>query len=169
MMHVEADVTESSDNRSRGELERLLKLAESIHERIIYLETRLRSVRLLEFALLCGFGAAVVSTLGSRQFPDWNYLLQSPLRTVLLIVPLMVLIAMQSLVATMRRASRPERRALSEVVALLREASDGIAYSENWSVLERAEFRIRLSRFDMSLEEEGFQWFDFPLKAFGLR
>jgi len=52
-----------------------------------------------------------------------------------------------------------DRFALKEVLQLLRETSSLIAEQENWSVLSRAEFRIRLSRFN--LEEKSESAFNF--------
>jgi hypothetical protein len=51
-----------------------------------------------------------------------------------------------------RRTSRHlvrERRALYSIVDMLRDLEKGIAEKDNLSTLERAEFRIRLSRFDI--------------------
>ena len=42
------------------------------------------------------------------------------------------------------------RRSLREVVELLREIEPTVAMRFNWSVLKRAEFRIRLSRFEIA-------------------
>lgn len=42
-----------------------------------------------------------------------------------------------------------ERRALHSIVDMLRDLEKGIAERNNLSALERAEFRIRLSRFDI--------------------
>jgi len=52
-----------------------------------------------------------------------------------------------------------DKSALSEVLQLLRETSNVIAEQEKWSVLSRAEFRIRLSRFN--LEEKSKSAFNF--------
>lgn len=41
-------------------------------------------------------------------------------------------------------------RSLREVVELLREIEPTVAQRLNWSVLKRAEFRIRLSRFEIA-------------------
>lgn len=43
---------------------------------------------------------------------------------------------------------------LKEVLQLLREVHGTIAEREDWSILKRAEFRIRLSRFDLSEKKE---------------
>jgi hypothetical protein len=47
-----------------------------------------------------------------------------------------------------RRVAR-DRKALNEVIRLLHEVEGPIAREEGWSALERAEFRIRLSRFSI--------------------
>ena len=48
----------------------------------------------------------------------------------------------------------PEKTSLSEVIQLLREIHVNIAEKEDWSILKRAEFRIRLSRFDLSEKKD---------------
>lgn len=63
------------------------------------------------------------------------------------------------LVASYKKKISPEKTALSEVLQLLRETSNIIAKQENWSVLSRAEFNIRLSRFN--LEEKSKSAFNF--------
>lgn len=45
--------------------------------------------------------------------------------------------------------ARRDQRALGEVVSLLREIESTTAAGEGWSPLQRAEFRIRLSRFSV--------------------
>ena len=49
----------------------------------------------------------------------------------------------------LQRQLRRERRALHGIVDMLREVEKGVAERNNLSALERAEFRIRLSRFDI--------------------
>ncbi len=51
--------------------------------------------------------------------------------------------------ARIRRQVVRERRALHSIVSMLRDLEKGIAEKNNLSTLERAEFRIRLSRFDI--------------------
>ncbi|HEY0048017.1 MAG TPA: hypothetical protein VGB68_01940, partial [Pyrinomonadaceae bacterium] len=63
------------------------------------------------------------------------------------------------LISSYKKKISPEKTALSEVLQLLRETSNIIAKQENWSVLSRAEFNIRLSRFN--LEEKSKSAFTF--------
>jgi hypothetical protein len=46
-----------------------------------------------------------------------------------------------------------DRRALQEVLSLVRETEGVVSARENWSVLERAQFRIRLSRLATPAEQ----------------
>jgi ABC-type multidrug transport system fused ATPase/permease subunit len=49
----------------------------------------------------------------------------------------------------MRRHLQRDQRALYQIVGMLRELESAISERDNLSALERAEFRIRLSRFDI--------------------
>jgi hypothetical protein len=53
------------------------------------------------------------------------------------------------LIQRIRRRSRSDRNALREVLALLHELEGVAAVEDQWSPLQRAEFRIRLSRFQI--------------------
>ena len=53
------------------------------------------------------------------------------------------------LVQRIRRRSRSDRNALRDVLLLLHEVEGVAATEESWTPLQRAEFRIRLSRFDL--------------------
>jgi hypothetical protein len=53
-----------------------------------------------------------------------------------------------------RKLFRRNQRALFEIVSMLREVEKAIAEREQVSALERAEFRIRLSRFDVGPDYE---------------
>jgi hypothetical protein len=51
---------------------------------------------------------------------------------------------------SIRKRSSGVRRSLREVVTLLRESEQTLAVQEHWSAMQRAEFRIRLSQFDIA-------------------
>lgn len=53
-----------------------------------------------------------------------------------------------------KKTISPEKTSLSEILQLLREVHGTIAEREDWSILKRAEFRIRLSRFDLSEKKD---------------
>ena len=52
-----------------------------------------------------------------------------------------------ALLRGIRRRSRSDRNALHEVLKLLREVEGVTSAEDNWTPLQQAEFRIRLSRF----------------------
>jgi len=45
-----------------------------------------------------------------------------------------------------KRRNYPDRFALTRLLELIREVESGVARSQNWSALDRAQFQIRLSR-----------------------
>lgn len=53
------------------------------------------------------------------------------------------------LVRRIRRRSQSDQQALWEVLSLLHELEGVAAAEDSWTALQRAEFRIRLSRFDL--------------------
>jgi len=53
------------------------------------------------------------------------------------------------LIRRIRRRSASDRNALREVLSLLHELEGIAAAEDNWTPLQRAEFRIRLSRFEI--------------------
>jgi len=59
-----------------------------------------------------------------------------------------ILVLEETLRSRLQRQADQEERALGEVISIVREVEMAMAYEEDWSPLERAEFRIRLSRFD---------------------
>lgn len=66
----------------------------------------------------------------------------------------------QYIIKKEREKSSSDKLALKEVLQLLREVHGTIAEREDWSILKRAEFRIRLSRFDLSEKKESaFSWY----------
>ena len=55
----------------------------------------------------------------------------------------------ESYINKLRGMLKRDSRARASIVELLRETEGYIAKEENWSTLERAYFRIRLSRFEI--------------------
>jgi hypothetical protein len=132
------------------ELERLLSLAEELYDRC---RQKNRSIEFYIFLqAICGgvvgffllsisrlgiilFGAAVVS--------NWcNWLV--PLSFFCFVG----MAAIVYLVRRRRKSLRPDETALAELVELIQETESAVAASERWSTLERAQFRIRLSRLE---------------------
>jgi hypothetical protein len=54
----------------------------------------------------------------------------------------------------LRANLRRDDRALLELVAILRESQGSLAEREHWSTLQHAEFRVRLTRFEIGPDEK---------------
>jgi len=144
---VPHDPNEERDPRE--ELDRLLKLAEELLEKSEMYDRRIERSRFMEAGLiLTAIGLGI-------------YLAFNPPRdgTTLMItavgvgVPLLYALAIELILTRqLKRRSRPERAALSEVVSILRETEGAVAARYKWSPFQRAELRIRLSRFGIASE-----------------
>jgi len=130
-----------SDQR---ELNDLLELAERIqtsYENATRVEVLLR---LLEAVLLVGAIAGIVTAI------DAGEALHLSLGTAITVACVLYLVAIDALlVKRYRRRSLRDHRALNEVVDLLREFQSVSFVDEEWTALQRAEFKIRLSRFEI--------------------
>ena len=73
------------------------------------------------------------------------YLAQSPLLSEFFFV----LFAELSAINVVKQRLKRDQRAMENIIELLRETEGVIAKKDAWSALERAHFRIRLSRFDI--------------------
>jgi len=137
-------VSDDSFSSSRKEIDGLLKLAEELQDKCDSMSRRIDQSRVFQFAFIAIGISAVL-------FGLWILTITTLLNRTLLggIVFLSFLYvgAFEFLIRRIKQRSEPDRAALAEVVELLRETGSGIAEAENWSALDRAEFRIRLSRF----------------------
>jgi hypothetical protein len=136
-----------------GESERLLKLAEDLQSMC---EKTSESIRRYErrgqTTAVVGLAVAVTVSVST-----WTYLhgtaIAVPIAVgfivFLLVVALAPWVSGKGDLAGLKSRLRRDERALFEVVALLRETQDKLAESEGWGKLQQAEFRIRLSRFDI--------------------
>ncbi len=98
-------------------------------------------VAMIGYAIIGGY-------FGFRFFPGSTSSGSNSLNVLsAVLIPVFTVMAMLPIVLRFQRRRRSELRALDEVLELLREVESAIAKEERWSTLERAEFRIRLSRF----------------------
>lgn len=143
----ETNAARGSDLRS--EFENMLLLAEKLQE------TCDRSAFRQQFFSFIG-GSVMFITLGgglyfALQSPDW--------RLVFLVAPIFLISAL--LLALIqsgpKRRLERDKRALGAIVNLLRETEAGIAYQGILSTFEMAQFRIRLSRFDLGPDSAVFR------------
>ena len=142
-------VDESLRADDREDLDRLLSLAEEMRDKLDYGLRRLDLLRLMQ--LLCGSTAVFAIAIGFLLGFDSYRFTSAGVGGIMLLYTLMS----QVLIQRLRVRMRPDRRALSEVIGILRETESAVASENDWSPLERAEFRIRLSRFEIGELSDG--------------
>lgn len=160
---IEAEQIKQS---SEEDLESLLKLAEELKDKI---ENPIKFLQILLFRIIQGLSIFILLfdfylffSQGkfplmrmfepTNSFPNYSYsiIIFIMIYSVLIITPMFCEINIRKI----RKDSLPNKLALKEVLQLLREVHGTIAEREDWSILKRAEFRIRLSRFDLSEKKD---------------
>jgi hypothetical protein len=138
--YLVGDSGESSD-----ELRRLLDLAETLQDEYESGVRRLVVWRLYQAlsVVLSLVAAGVLLALNGHD----KVLLASTAVVVGLIYVGMIEVLLRT--RGIARHIARDRRALRQVVDLIREVEQASAVAERWPPLQRAEFRIRLSRFDI--------------------
>jgi VIT1/CCC1 family predicted Fe2+/Mn2+ transporter len=137
---------------SEEDLDSLLKLAEDLKEKVDKSEQHIS--RLKNYStIFIFFGVAIIIFrffAGPKQF-----LSETDIFFIFLIfVSLGFLLVNYYFISLGKKNSLPNKLALKEVLQLLREVHGTIAERGDWSILKRAEFRIRLSRFDLSEKKD---------------
>jgi len=143
-------VDREEGRRLYEEADKLLRLAEELQDKCEQYERRLWM--LVAICLMMTVFAAAGASLAIALPKDSFY------RTLLTPGGILVAIAPFYLYYVIARTSGPlrrERRALHSIVDMLRGLEKGIAEKNNLSTLERAEFRIRLSRLDIGPGQQG--------------
>ena len=142
---------DSVHTRARtSELEKLLDVAEDLNEKCERESRGIERARLAQFALFVTLAIPILAAIFGGYSLWW--INSSPSVVSVLVTSFSILgflyIGFIELL-TRRRLARmnPDRLALSEIIQLIRETESAISESEHWSTLERAQFRIRLSRF----------------------
>lgn len=141
---------ESLSKSKRKDLEGLLKLAEELQEKYEYASRRISSARLAQVAST--FIVLLIFTWNSYKYlaffdPARKFFSIFIIITSLIILVTNILFYEFRLIQPTKLRMQRDVSALAEVVELLRETESVITKAEGWSALERAEFRIRLSRF----------------------
>ena len=135
-------VSDSPPDPQSAEVQKLLELAEKLQDRC---NRGSRNTQLvIALAILIAAGALMSTAvawhdLGTLLFP-------------LLIAGFAVAAIFYLYIAALRPlqvSGKHDRRALNEVVRILRESVPPVIRKQNWSMLQIADFKIRLSRFDI--------------------
>jgi hypothetical protein len=135
------DLVMESSREVASELRRLLDLAEEIQAK--YESAARRRSDMFAQEVVVGLTGIVSSGVIATSL---NFGL--PIGLGLLVGVIGFLFLAETVRARLQRRVDQEERALGEVVAIVREVEMAMAHEEDWSPLERAEFRIRLSRFE---------------------
>lgn len=140
------DVSLASQQKLVSELDELLSLAESLQEKVDVWNRRIfQSTAML--SVFFTMGGIFISWLMIEQS---QFVSQQNMKVAVMILGVLVifcvLLFMVSIQLSLSRRQRDER-ALEEVVSLLREIEYAYGKEGKWSTIDRAKFRIRLSRF----------------------
>lgn len=139
------------------DLEKLLDLAEQYQRSAEEILSYTERYRAMQYMLLF-FAALSIAALG---FSVLRQELFSPSPAIRLFFGsggffgVLYAIIFERFIRRRRSRAKPDLIALHELVGLLRETEAAVASAEHWSPLKRAEFRIRLSRFQIGFDESG--------------
>ena len=139
---------------SEEDLESLLKLAEELKEKINNPESRMRKLRFYQIWITFLVILFVITTRFDTYSSTPNSYYYSSSFLFFVIVTFAGILVYEFLIQKTRQQILSDKLALKEVLQLLREVHGTIAEREDWSILKRAEFRIRLSRFDLSEKKD---------------
>lgn len=126
------------------EVAELLRMAEDLRDRLDGLQRRIslyRMTELLVVLMVLGFGVVAAANWSASTVAAAGIVATFGCAGVY------VLLGEGGLLRTLARRRDEEARALSQIVAILRETEAALAEQQDWSTLDRAQFRIRLSRF----------------------
>ncbi len=147
---LEIIVAEEIKQSSEEDLESLLKLAEELNEKVYKPENKVKYLRYFQLfyitLLIVFYLFDYFEILRIPQSPTLNFFMA--------FLVILTIILAENMIRMLRNKILPDKFALKEVLQLLREVHGTIAEREDWSILKRAEFRIRLSRFDLSEKKE---------------
>ena len=133
-----------------AELEELLHYAEALQDACDMRAAKIASVRAASFTL----GTLLMSgSVGAT----WLF---GPAEGIVVAIIAgatifgLIFLLSEYVVRSVLRQQRRDRRALREVVFILREVEPSLAEEQRWSTLERVNFRLRISRFEIGRPAE---------------
>jgi hypothetical protein len=130
------------------DLREILALAEELQSKLDIYSVRLLLNRVIQASLIIVFsliGGGLSQTLWVKNSPDMAHFIY----VLLGVICSIYVIAFEFSIRRYRRTVQRDRRALDSLVSLLRETEESIAKRNQWSSLQKAEFKIRLSRFEI--------------------
>jgi hypothetical protein len=135
-----------------GSFERSLELAELSFQRSERLYVR--SLVCLYLMIFCACWAALLLSVLGREAGrlSIDFVSSHSLEITGLVTSVLFLIIGFQYYVHIRSRRKTELRALYQIVELLRETEKSLAEKHKWSMLKRAQFRIRLARFEIGQE-----------------
>jgi hypothetical protein len=137
--------TELTGKETVSDFEKLLDLAEELKDKCENTKRRADLFRLFEVIVIALIGLLVLFKFLNSSPISFESSTARLIFATTLIYSIVVALVFEVKIRQIRLKLLPDRKALAEVVSLLREVES----VESKSPLERAYFRIRLSRFDI--------------------
>ncbi len=142
---------------SEEDLESILKLAEDLKEKVIKMNKAVLLSKYYKLVCLLAFVLSIIFIFLERSSSSdsaFEAFSNTSFKLSIVFAFLICFIIAEVFSQTKKKELSTEKLALKEVLQLLREVHGTIAEREDWSILKRAEFRIRLSRFDLSEKKD---------------
>lgn len=158
-MSVEMTPSEDARRSPPEDVEKVLDLAEKLSDETDRLERIKDQYVFIAIVTLFGFGMVAsfffLSDLGDSFMGLTGFRLVAAGMYALFMLGFLFF-WYQHRIRLINRRYRMERRALYEIVDLLRETEAILAQEQGWTRLERAQFRLRLSRFKAGRTSENY-------------
>jgi hypothetical protein len=131
------------------DIEKLLTLAEELQDKCDQADMSVKRSRMWQiiFTVISSIGVVILLLWGSSQSKHFTFWMGIALLTFVIIY--INIGGFENFIQHSKSHKSRDQRALYQIVELLREIEGALARKGNWSTLDRAQFRIRLSRFDI--------------------
>lgn len=141
-----SDKREIAKSKDVEDIFRLIDLAEGIKEKIDKSDDIISKIRFIQvFLFVTPFAFAIFSEmLSSSNLIKYAYLIG--------VFCIIYIAFAQNAVSKIKKRIEPDIYALNSIVSLIRELENITTVNGQWSVIERAEFKIRISRFEIMLD-----------------
>jgi len=143
---VTAEISRLHERGPSDDFEKLLAIAEELHDKNDLVMRRIETYRLTQLVLVIPGIAGVVLLWIFRGHGD---ALQSVLLVGMVIVELLYAAMFELIIRRNQRRTHPDQAALKHILALVRETEPAVSRAEKRSALDRAQFQIRLSRLEV--------------------
>jgi len=150
-----------------GEVEKILSLAEELQDNCERYSYRISMFRIVEFTTILLGITILLFFFKVNEFDIVNfYGLLSVLVSIFIILASFIYTIEYIIVRNYIKSRRRDSRALYEIVEMLRELGEVQGKNEGWSELDRAQYRIRLSRFGIGDGNSDFPHRNFMRKSY---